>query len=97
MEDALHGEYEEFKSLRDYVQVDGFEELLVNESWSFLGYMWYTVKHSFFWSAVLFGVIYFLVNRQRNDRKFALIVAGGVIAGLLLIEILGKAREEELI
>lgn len=92
----MHSEFEEFKSLRDFVDVGGFEDLLTNESFSLAWYFWQTIRHSFIWSTILFVVIYLLIYRRTDSKPLALKISTAVIVALLLVEILTKAREEEL-
>lgn len=96
IDDAMHGEFDEYKNLRDYMPIDHFEDLLLNESLSILSFIWYTVKHGFFWSAVLSGVIYWLM-RNRLQRKHAIGLAVGLPVALLAFEVLSKCVHEELL
>lgn len=97
IDDAMHGEFDEFKSLRDVVTADGFEDLLVNESMSLLGYIWYVIKHGFFWSLVLFGIIYWAMKNRIQNHGHALGLSIAVPMSLLMFEIVTKMIAEELL
>lgn len=76
--------------------VDSFDELLVNESLSIFSFVLYTIKHGWFWSSVLAGIIYWSM-RNRMQKRHAVWASVAVPLGLLLFEIFAKLIHEELL
>ena len=97
MEDLTFGEYEDFKTLREVVSVDSFEELLVNESLSLVSFVIYTLQHSWLWGLALFGIIYFALKNRIENQRNVVWVSFGVPLALLVFEIFTKILSEDMI
>lgn len=97
VEDLTFGEYEDFKTLREVVNVNAFEELLVNESLSLVSFVLYTLLHSWLWGLALFAIIYVALKNRIENQRNVVWVSLGVPLSLLVFEIFTKILSEDLI